>query len=65
VKQIAKNKGVEVDVDRLLEVDKKRREQLQALEDMRAKKNKASDQIVSAKPARKETLIYRCGNRYE
>ncbi len=49
VKKGAKNKGVKVDIDRLLEIDEKRRESLQAIEDMRAKKNKASKEIVAAK----------------
>ncbi|OGZ18555.1 MAG: serine--tRNA ligase [Candidatus Nealsonbacteria bacterium RBG_13_42_11] len=45
VKQGAKNKGYDVDIDRLLELDKRRREILQALEDMRAKKNKVSKEF--------------------
>ncbi len=46
VKEACKNKQVKVDIDRLLEVDKKRRETIQALEDMRAQKNKSS-KIIS------------------
>jgi len=49
VKEGCKKKQVKVDLDRLLDIDKKRRESLQALEDMRAKKNKASKEIVAAK----------------
>ncbi|MFH1036571.1 MAG: serine--tRNA ligase [Patescibacteria group bacterium] len=45
VKEGAKNKGVAVDIDRLLEVDKKRREISQALDDMRAQKNKSSKEF--------------------
>jgi len=46
VKEACKNKQVKVDIDQLLEVDKKRREIIQALEDMRAQKNKSS-KIIS------------------
>lgn len=49
VKEGAKNKGVKVDVDRLLEVDKKRREVLRASEDMKAQKNKATREISRTK----------------
>lgn len=45
VKKGAQGKGVSVDVEELLELDKKKREILQAIEDMRAKKNKASKEI--------------------
>jgi len=45
LKEACKNKQVKVDIDELLEVDKKRREKIQALEDMRAQKNKASKVI--------------------
>ncbi|MFA4999004.1 MAG: serine--tRNA ligase, partial [Candidatus Paceibacterota bacterium] len=37
VKEGCKKKQVKVDIGRLLDIDKKRRESLQALEDMRAK----------------------------
>lgn len=58
VKKGAKDKGVKVDIDRLLEVDKKRREIIQAVEDMRAKKNVASDQIGKTKDEHeKKTII--------
>ncbi len=46
IKKACQNKRVDVDIDRLLEVDKKRREVLQALEDMRSQKNKASKEIA-------------------
>ncbi len=42
-------KQVKVDINQLLEVDKKRRESLQAIEDMLAQKNKASKQIAVVK----------------
>lgn len=45
VKKGCQKKQVNIDIGRLLEVDKKRRETLQALEDMRAQKNKASQEI--------------------
>ncbi len=49
VKEGCKEKQVKVDIDRLLEVDRKRKEVLIALEDMRAKKNRASKEISITK----------------
>ena len=49
VKEGCQKKQVKVDIDRLLEVDKKRRETMTALEDMLAQKNKASKVIAGAK----------------
>ena len=58
VKEACKNKQVKVDIDRLLEVDKKRRETLQALEDMLAQKNRASKIISQTKDEKeKQKLI--------
>jgi len=48
VKTGVRNKNVQIDIDKLLEVDKKRKEILPAVEDMRAKKNKASKLIVAS-----------------
>jgi len=45
VKEGCRKKQVKVGIDRLLEIDKKRRELMLALEDTRAKKNQANDQI--------------------
>lgn len=45
VKEGVKNKNADVDIDKFLEIDKKRLEALQALEDMRAQKNKATKEI--------------------
>ena len=45
VKEGCRKKQVKVDIDRLLEIDKKRRELMLALEDIRAQKNKANDEI--------------------
>ena len=57
VKEGCQKKGVKVDIDKLLEVDKKRRETLQALEDMRAQKNKASKEIRQAKSKGEKDVI--------
>ena len=57
VKEGAQKKGVNIDIDKLLEVDKKRRETLQALEDMRAQKNKASQEIQRAKIQEEKDVI--------
>ena len=48
VKEGVAKKQAKVDIDRFLEVDKKRRETLRALEDMRAQKNKANKEIQEA-----------------
>jgi seryl-tRNA synthetase len=57
VKKGAKNKNVKVDIDRLLEVDKKRREILQALEDIRSQKNKSNKEIQKAKDKKEKEKI--------
>ena len=57
VKEGCKKKQVKVDIDKLLEVDKKRIELLQALEDMRAKKNKASKDIAATKDKQEKEKI--------
>lgn len=45
VKQAAKNKNINVDIDRILELDKKRRDTLQIVEKMKSEKNRASYKI--------------------
>jgi seryl-tRNA synthetase len=57
VKEGCLKKGIKVDIDRLLEVDKKLRETLQALEDMRAQKNKANKEIQRAKDKKEKDKI--------
>lgn len=58
VKDGCQKKQVKVDIDQLLEVDKRRRESLQALEDMLAQKNKASKIIAKTKDKKeKQKLI--------
>jgi len=57
VKDGCRKKQVKVDIDKLLEVDKKRIELLQALEDMRAKKNKASKDIAATKDKQEKEKI--------
>jgi seryl-tRNA synthetase len=57
IKEGCQKKGVKVDIDRILEVDKKRRETIMALEDMRAKKNKASKEIAEAKSEQEKKKI--------
>jgi len=49
VKQAAKNKNIKVDVDRILELDKKRRDVLQVADKLRGEQNKASYEISGAK----------------
>jgi len=57
VKEACRKKQVKVDIDLLLEVDKKRRELLQALEDMRAQKNRANEEIQQAKDKKEKEVI--------
>jgi seryl-tRNA synthetase len=57
VKEGCQKKGVRVDVGRILEIDKKKRETITALEDMRAKKNKASKKIAEAKSEQEKKKI--------
>ncbi len=57
VKEGCQKKQVKVDIDRLLEIDKKRREILQALENMRAQKNKASKKIAGLKDEKEKQKI--------
>jgi len=57
VKEGCQKKQVKVDIDRLFEVDKKRREVLQALEDMRAQKNKSSKEISGTKVEKEKQKI--------
>ncbi len=56
-KQAAKNKGVQVDVDALVQVDKERLELLQSVEEMRSRKNTASKQIPTLKGDEKQKVL--------
>ncbi|MBD3282623.1 MAG: serine--tRNA ligase [Candidatus Portnoybacteria bacterium] len=42
IKQGAKKKGVDIDIDQILKIDKQRRELIQEVEELKAKKNKIS-----------------------
>lgn len=57
IKEEAQKKGVKVDIDQLLEVDKKRRETLRALEEILAQKNKASKKIAELKDEKEKQKI--------
>ncbi len=59
VKKGIKNKGADVDIGRFLEVDKKKREIISALEDMRAQKNKTTKEIPQMKGGqeREKTIL--------
>ena len=57
VKEGVKKKGAKVDIDEVLELDKKKREILQALEDMRFKKNQSSKEIGRAKDEKEKKKI--------
>ena len=57
VKKALSDRQFQFNVDLLLEVDEKRRQTLQALEDTRAKKNKASKEIASKKDEKEKAKI--------
>ena len=57
IKAGAKKKHLEVDLDRLLAVDEKRRGLLHEIESMRATQNEVSDAVVKASPEEKQKLI--------
>ncbi|MCX6760643.1 MAG: serine--tRNA ligase [Candidatus Nealsonbacteria bacterium] len=57
VKEGCLKKNAQVDIDQLLEVDKKRRETIQALEDMRAQKNRASKEIPNLKEEKEKNKL--------
>ena len=57
VKECCCKKQVNVDIDRLLNLDKQHREALTTLEDMRAQKNKASKKISGAKNEKEKKKI--------
>ncbi len=57
VKEGCQKKQVKVDIDRLLEFDKKRRKILKSLEDMWAQKNKASKKISETKSEKEKQKI--------
>jgi len=59
VKKGCQAKQVEVDIDKLLEIDRKRRGTLQALEEIRVQKNRATKEISQAKEEKeKEKIIW-------
>lgn len=57
VKAGAQKKRLEVDIDKLLAVDTKRRGLMSAVEAARTRQNQASQEIPSAAPERKEVLL--------
>jgi seryl-tRNA synthetase len=57
VKMGAKKKHIEIDLDKLVEVDDKRRELLQKFEEKKAEQNKISKEIGQASPEEREKLI--------
>lgn len=57
VKEGARKKRVEIDIDRLLSLDEERKGLMQRIEERRAEQNRASKQIVLAKGEEKERLL--------
>ena len=57
VEKACADKGVEIDISRLLELDKQRRAQMLELDKFRALKNKASKDIVSVKDSKQKKKI--------
>ncbi len=56
VKKAAKDKGVDIDLDELLEVDRERRELLQKVETLNAEKRAVADRVQAAKPEDKAKI---------
>ncbi|MBI3626659.1 serine--tRNA ligase, partial [Candidatus Uhrbacteria bacterium] len=56
VKKNNKNKGYNIDIDRLLDLDKRRRELLQETETLRAEQKSHNDAIAKAAPAEKKKM---------
>jgi seryl-tRNA synthetase len=61
----AQKKHIDFDVDKLLEVDDKRREILQGVEEMRTRQNTVSEQIPQASDEEKENLLTEMGGLKE
>ncbi|MDD4351472.1 MAG: serine--tRNA ligase [Candidatus Gracilibacteria bacterium] len=57
IKKAAKNKNVKCDIDRLVEVDQKRRDFLPQIESMRSEQKNASEEIAKADKAKKAGMI--------
>jgi seryl-tRNA synthetase len=57
IKSGAKKKHVEVDLDKLMEIDEKRRVLLVDVETTRAKQNEASDKVATATPEERTRII--------
>jgi len=57
VKEGCKNKKVDVDIDLILELDKKRKKTLISLEELRSRKNKATKEIVRSKTEKEKQKI--------
>jgi seryl-tRNA synthetase len=58
IKELCEKRNKKVDVDKLLDLDKQKRKLLQEIEKIRAQKNKANKEIMSAKEkSEKETII--------
>ena len=58
IKEGCRKKQIKIDIDQLLEIDKKRKELMLALEDARAQKNKANEEIKQLhEKGRKEVII--------
>ncbi|MCD6232220.1 serine--tRNA ligase [Candidatus Aerophobetes bacterium] len=57
IKEGCQKKRIEADIDKLLEVDRRRRELLREVEDLRAKRNDVSNSIPRVSEEEKEELI--------
>jgi seryl-tRNA synthetase len=57
VKQAAKNKGIDVDIDQLLQVDEQRRKLITASDELRAKRNELSASIPKLQGEAKQSAI--------
>ncbi len=65
VKFGAKKKHIDIDLDKLVQIDDKRREILQKFEEKRAEQNKISKEIGMASPEERQSLIASVGSLKE
>lgn len=57
IKEAVKNKGIDLDIDELLKIDKKRVSLLQSIEELQSEKNKLNDLMKTANDSKRGKII--------